>query len=291
MVFAHAKGYIRQHKLLYYILYPYIIIRRFIRNSYTHYLLSIYQRILSRVVDGTVSINLPEYNGVFDIDVRSHILRRIALFGEYETGIRDLVIKNLDPTKDVIDVGANIGFFTVSMAKQLSVGRKVLSVEPTPGAISLFLKNIKKNQVTDSVLLYPGVVSNNFESISINIASGNEEYSTIGEKIIHESVRDLPVEKIRVECSTIDRLVEMYNLIPGLIKIDVEGAEYLVLDGAQKTLRKFSPVVVFESSKELIKNFPYTFTDIQGIFKKMNYRVIALDEKDEYLAVPLSNER
>jgi len=227
---------------------------------------------------------------MFTIDIRSHIFRRIALFNEYETGIRDLVLTHLDRSRDAIDVGANIGLFTVLMAKQLSSGRRVLAIEPTSGASTLLRKNLLVNDVSSSVELYQGAAGNENMKVDICIPQGREEYASIGRELVHESIAGYPIVKEQVKCNTLDYLVAKHDLVPGLIKIDVEGAEYFVLDGAKETLKRFRPVVIFESSQALMKNFPYTFSDIEELFITNHYSVYSLWETDEFLAIPIIDQ-
>lgn len=265
-------------------LYPLILIRRCLMNARNRIMIKRFNRIFSRVITGHALVRLPEFSGEFNIDIRSHIFRRIALFGEYENDVRELLINRLDDCRDAIDIGANIGLFSVVIAKTLSKGRKVLAIEPTPGAISLLQKNIEHNNVTDSILVFQGAVSDHSGSVEIHVTEGNEEYSSIGESIVHESIKGHRSEKVSVDCTTLDALVDKYKLNPGLIKIDVEGAEFLVLEGAKSTLQKYHPVVIFECFDKLIANFAVSFKDITNYFEGMGYRVTALEDNNEYIA-------
>ncbi len=278
------KRFIKKNKVIHTLLYPFILVRRWVLNRRLKNLHAVFERIFARVESRVVTVNMPDYFGVFDMDVRSHVFRTIALFDGYETDIRELLLQNLDPAKDVIDVGANIGLFTILMAKQIAPGKKVLAVEPTPGALQLLHSNIHKNRAADSVIVFEGVAGNSNKPAFINFVEGNEEYSTLGNEIVHEAMKETRSTRVQVDCNTLDVLVEKYGLNPGLIKIDVEGAELMVLEGAKATLQKYHPVVIFECFDKLMANFAVSFKDIKNYFAGVGYRVTALEDKNEYIA-------
>ena len=181
MIQKKIKRFICQNQIVYYLLSPVIFVRRFLINTRNKFMIGIFRKIFTKVESGYVLVRLPEFFGSFNMDVRSHIFRRIALYGEYENDVRNLVIDHLDVNRDAIDVGANVGLFSVSIAYQLSEGHKVLAIEPTSGAMTLLRKNIEQNGVFDSVIVYHGAVSDHSGLVSLNVAEGNEEYSSIGE--------------------------------------------------------------------------------------------------------------
>src|SRR3546814_9162768 len=89
---------------------------------------------------------------------KSHLFRRLFINGEYEPELAKLFLKYLDPSRDVIDIGANIGFFSVLAGRRLSTGR-VLSVEPTDAAFARLSRNVQLNGVSDRAILHQGLIS------------------------------------------------------------------------------------------------------------------------------------
>src|SRR3546814_6448075 len=78
---------------------------------------------------------------------------------------------------DVIDVGANIGLFTVLAGKRLGTGR-VLAAEPTDGAFSRLTANVKNNGVSDRVILYNGLIAQSDGMAMLNVVKGRDRKST-----------------------------------------------------------------------------------------------------------------
>jgi FkbM family methyltransferase len=198
------------------------------------------------VEGGSLIVRVPSFNGVFEIGSQSHILRRILVSRDYEPELVRIVRKNVDPGRDAIDVGANVGLFSVLLSTQLAASRRVLAVEPAPGALKYLRGNINMNSRTGTILLFPGIAARHRGEFEINVIAGMEEYSTIG-NLAHPAIRERSYEKITVPGESIDNLVEKFGLDPGFIKIDTEGAEYEVLVGCERTVRTHRPIILCES--------------------------------------------
>lgn len=206
---------------------------------------------ISGMLIGDPIIWVKEFNGKFYVDITGDLFFRLVTEKEYEPKLVKLCLKYIDKDKDIIDIGANIGFFTVLFANTVKKG-KVLSVEPTKKALSRLNKNIELNNVKDKVDIFEGVASNNNENIEIKIIEGKEEYSSIG-NITHPSVVNQQWKTEKVKSIRLDELVHEKSLNPGFIKIDVEGAEHLVFQGAQKVLKTHRPIILSELNDYLLK--------------------------------------
>ncbi len=208
-------------------------------------------RNLRRVVAEDPVIHLPEFEGTFCVDSRSDLFGRIARDGHYEPELAAICLRYLDRTRDAIDIGANVGFYTNLLAKELS-GRRVLAVEPTSNALRRLRMNLQRNGVSDRTLVFEGVASDTVGSTTINTIVGREEYSSVG-AMVHPSIQHAQYEQQRVAATTVDALVESHGLRPGFMKIDVEGFEHAVLRGASRTLHEHQPVVLSELSDTLLR--------------------------------------
>ena len=144
------------------------------------------ERIGSLVKDAVV-FEAREFDGIFSIKPRSHLLQRILRDGHYEPRISSLYFAYIEPDRDIIDVGANIGFFTIGGAKKLTTGR-LLATEPTTAAFHQLSKSVVRNGVSERVILFKGLVGSSTGEAQIRSIPGCEEYSSIGE-IEHVSVK------------------------------------------------------------------------------------------------------
>lgn len=154
-----------------------------------------------------------------------------------------------DPaTRNFIDVGANIGYFTCLMGKLAGAGGSVLAVEPEPQNFSLLRQNIALNKL-------PNVSAH-------QCALGAQEGTAMlglykaANRGRHSLLDSQAKNRVEVPVEPLDRLVRKANpniASWSLMKIDVEGYEGFVLDGARETLPRVETLVM-EYSPALLRS-------------------------------------
>jgi FkbM family methyltransferase len=144
------------------------------------------------------------------------------------------------PTGMFIDVGANIGLFTIAFSKFFD---RTLSIEANAQTYAILQVNILLQELSAATPLC-FAASNSIGASSIFVPADGSLGGATMNPLQHSSPK-----RIDVECRPLDVIVEQYgdHLPVGLIKIDVEGHEYNVLDGARKTLSGHKPIVMFEA--------------------------------------------
>lgn len=257
------------------ILNPLIVFRRYLKKTFG--MQGTQNKLINNIREilvGDVIIWVKEFQGKFYIDPHSDIFHRIAVAKSYESELVKLSLKYTDKNKDMIDVGANIGFYSVLFAKILKEGNKVVSIEPTKSVCERLRRNLVLNQINNKIDVFEGAVSNNNDSAIIEIIEGKEEYSSLGglKNPIVYTHRD-KISKYKVECVTIDTLVKEKSLNPGFIKVDVEGSEYLVFQGAHKTLSENRPIILSEVCELLLKKAGHSVKDVIQLIQTYDYDV------------------
>jgi FkbM family methyltransferase len=132
-----------------------------------------------------------------------------------------------------VDVGANLGFYTVLMSSKF---KRVIAVEPNPAAL----------QILTLYLSYKDFANVNVLPVAIGDAEGVAELTIPNTNPFGApSIIAFhgPGRIIEVKQTTLDKLLER-ELHIDLIKIDIEGAEFLALHGAKATLRKVETLIV-----------------------------------------------
>jgi len=167
----------------------------------------------------------------------------------YEQEILESLDKYLNQESIVIDVGANVGNHTVYWGKITNV-RKVFSFEPIKATFKILEKNITINDLTKKVTAY-------------NIGLGSK--TAIGREISHNMWNAAVTEIIEdisgdITIKRLDDIKEIRNEKIDFIKIDVEGFEKNVLEGAVETITKNRPIVFIESlpqdnNLDFVKNY------------------------------------
>jgi len=200
----------------------------------------------------------------------SGILRTLEAYAKnlvHEKSTTKLFKKIIKEGDVVVDVGANIGYFTLLAARLVGPKGKVFSFEPEPLNFRYLTKNIELNNYSQ-VFAYQMAVSNKNGKTKLYLCDYDSGHHTINK---YEGVkaysRGRPTRKHSVEIETVvldDFLKEKTNHID-VVKIDVEGAELLVIKGMEEILKKnrnikilleFFPLLLrkMESSpEELIK--------------------------------------
>ncbi|CDN31511.1 methyltransferase [Mucinivorans hirudinis] len=184
---------------------------------------------LSFVADKSLAM---EYADIFVDEKRVETDRLLSLIlgwniadGCYQT--EEVAIKEGDT---VIDAGANMGLFSVMAARMGAA--KIYAFEPVAASAEKLRRNLELNNITDKVIIEPLGVSECECTVKMFVEGGAAASFVIERGGRCESVRCVSVDEW-VGRNGIDRV--------DFIKADVEGAERLMLKGAQETLKKFAP--------------------------------------------------
>jgi FkbM family methyltransferase len=148
----------------------------------------------------------------------------------------------IKPGMTVIDVGANVGVYTFSAAKQVGETGRVLAVEPFSGCVHCLQETCQINGF-DWITICTGAASDRQGTARLSLNSASE---------LNELIMDVReggvVVVVVVDCFTLDYLFERERLERvDIIKIDAEGHELAVLAGSERVLSKFSPVILYEN--------------------------------------------
>jgi FkbM family methyltransferase len=215
-----------------------------------------YDEMFRGVEGGTLLVEAPAFHGSFELDCRSHIAKRLLVERSYEPDVVAMVGSRIRRDRDVIDVGANIGLFSVLMSGMISKENRLLAIEPTPGAANLLRRNLARNG-RRNVVVFEGAATDRKGEFPIHVIPGMEEYSSLG-KMVLPWIANRSHETLLVPGETVDSLVEQMELTPGLIKIDAEGAESAVLTGCPRTIERHRPAILCEA-------WPDEFNPVGGV--------------------------
>lgn len=252
------------------ILKPLLSIRGFLKKKRMRAQVEILNNLEDLLINDPV-IKVDEFKGMFVMDSRSDLFKRIIINKNYEPLLVDLCEKYINRNRDVIDVGANIGFYTVFFATVI-LDNKVVSIEPSKNAIKHLRRNIKMNNVSDKVEVFEGVATDSVGSIQLKTIRGKEEYSSVG-KMVHPSISTDKWNIEEVKSTTLDILTKEMSLDPGFLKVDAEGSEHLIFKGSEQILRKKRPIILSELSNFLLKKNNSSSEQVIKIIKSKGYDV------------------
>jgi FkbM family methyltransferase len=187
-------------------------------------------------------------------------------FNTYEESDFSMITKLLRPGQTVLDIGGNIGFYSLSLAKQFPTSR-FHAFEPIPKTFAQLKGNLEMNNISN-VSIYNFGFSNERKTLTFYFypeGSGNASSARLSE-------RD-SVEEVTCSVITVDEFVKENGLRVDFIKCDVEGAELLVFQGANSVLDTHRPIVFSEMLRKWSKKFNYDPNEIFELFRSKNYGV------------------
>ena len=157
--------------------------------------------------------------------------------------------------KTIFDIGSHVGYHSIFFSKLVGPNGKVLAFEPNPFNAKRIQENIDKNSIKNIKVCNIALSSENSETdflFSENIENGTssggfiEASDTFYSKDSYES--GIGFKRMKVATKRIDDLDEIKKgkMKVDVMKIDVEGAESLVFDGAMATIKKDRPIILIE---------------------------------------------
>jgi FkbM family methyltransferase len=179
------------------------------------------------------SIELPE--GKLLLNPRDPVVSGALALGVYEPYYTKLFRDSLRPGMTIVDIGANLGYYTVLGSRYAS---RVIAFEPEPENYALLRKNIATNQLTNTTL----------EQVAIGDKAGSLDlYFDPTNRGKHSLLAHANQTIRKVESIPLDSYLKSHgNPNISVIKIDIEGWEAKALKGMSRTLLKCQPTLFFE---------------------------------------------
>lgn len=196
---------------------------------------------------------------------------------KHEPNTSDLFLNSIEEGNVVVDIGANLGYFTLMAAKKVGRGGFVIAIEPEIVNYDYLMTNIAQNRLLNWVRPFNIAISDKKGKVRLFVCpydsghhtikqeKGIRDYKKTGKKIISYEVKTYPLDKI-------------ITMPVNVIKIDAEGSEALILKGMKKTIKKNKELKLF------IEFFPFLIKRMGSSPKKMieellkNFRVSIIPE-------------
>jgi FkbM family methyltransferase len=194
--------------------------------------------------------------------------------GRYERLHQQLLAKVVSPRSVFFDIGAHVGFYSLLASRRVGMDGRVVAFEPNPRNVRFLKRHVAKNGVENVEIVQAAVSSTNgwvrFDD------SGN---SSMGH------VRD--DAGMRVPSVALDAWAAEHDLWPTVIKIDVEGHELPVLDGATKILSETHPIIALSVG-------PDSVASCRALLETHGYLmepIVPSESPTEFACFPLPHHR
>jgi FkbM family methyltransferase len=179
------------------------------------------------------------------LSLEEAVFRHLYFFGHYEERVTDLMLHVVRPGQLWLDVGANVGMFSILLGRRIGPTGAVHAFEPNPSMAEHLRLSLQRNQLSNIYLHecalgdQPGEAQLHLPRRPDDADGGSGRGSLLPQEDVHDRVA------ITVNVSTLDaELADEHRPIFGM-KIDVEGFESAVLGSASRLFRDRPPRVIF----------------------------------------------
>jgi len=191
-------------------------------------------------------------------------------FGDYEPVETKMMLGFVDEHSIIVDIGANIGWYSIVLARKARQGR-VFAFEPMPTTFTYLQKNLLLNR-TNNVETFNYGLSDKKETIEF-FFDPNLSAATSARNIYEDPTKHRVSANV---CRMDDVLADLERI--DLIKCDVEGAEIFVLYGGIETLRRTKPILFLEMLRKWTAKFAYHPNKIIELLSNLGYHCYCVED-------------
>ena len=180
----------------------------------------------------------------------------------------------------ILDGGANVGLYSQLFSRLVGSKGKVFAFEPAPPTFSQLEKALLECGA-ENVRAYPFALGHEHGQATIHLPDGVSGHAALEPHV--DAWGDVSMESYEVEIRRLDDLVEEMSLKRlDFVKLDLEGAEALAIEGAATTLQRHLPSIHLELSPSFMKDFGRSVEDLRGSLETIGYDALLCfrDKKD-----------
>jgi FkbM family methyltransferase len=241
-----------------------------------HPILSLLDRLARRAHPGPEFVSFRNRWGhLLNLSYGYDIDRWILLHGTYDHALHRFIEHQLKPGMLVMDVGANLAEVALHMAERVRPAGKVYAFEPISHIYQRLLVHISQNQQNSTVQTFSLALANQNGPMPIAFADVNANHQGMASLV--NLNKDALSEKSTVFTQTIDDFTEEHRISRiDFMKIDVQGGEWLLLEGGHKVFAELGPDLLIEVSPFELQDLGKNGRDLVAFVESFGYRVYEL---------------
>ena len=212
------------------------------------------------------------------------------VYGELDTKIVKKIVKSGDV---VLDLGANIGYFTILFAKIVGENGKVVAFEPESKNFQILKKNISENGYNNVILENKAVSEKNGSTVlftGTKSSGANRIYEPKKAQEWRKKEKQQEFEKNEIETVSIDKFLNEKEIEKvNFIKIDIEGGEFFALKGMKNILKNPDLKIFMEWDRPALEDSGIKPIEVLELLKQENFIIYYVHDKKNKLE--LADER
>lgn len=215
------------------------------------------------------------------VDLRSGTEFLSYYTGDYDADRIRSMTRLFQPGWTVLDVGANVGFWTVPLARRLkALGGRVFSFEPVPSNFARLQTNVALNGLGDVVTTARLGLADHKGSVRVTLredfANGAE---TGNAAIVFEREHDAAFDTAMIEIDTFDAAAPRLGVgCVDFIKVDIEGHEDLFFEGAAESVRRHRPIILSEVNQACLEKRDIDVpAKVEAMFRPLDFVFLGTD--------------
>lgn len=224
-------------------------------------------------VRNPIDVQMSDHLGKYNLNVNSRYwMETLAYCHRYEPHVMDMIQQLVPQDGIVIDVGANAGIVSIALADKVGLNGRVYAFEPSPVVFPRLQANIALNPSLKTVVILNnlgvGAEDGELNFYEFSHMPGNGRLTAP-----NDEYQFTPSVKQSVKVITLDGYVQEHGLKIDFIKIDTEGYELNVLQGALETIKASRPTLLLETLNrpEAGVDGLDNYISIESLLKGLNY--------------------
>lgn len=194
-----------------------------------------------------------------------------GIFEKNSVAVLKKLVKNGDT---VLDVGANIGFYSILFSKIVGNTGRILAFEPTLHYGKVLEKNLKTNNIQNCEIIRVGL-SNIKQKLKIHIGPSSAT--------IHVPGGGFSTSQEIINLISLDDYIKENNIDKiDFIKVDIDGHEPFFFKGALKTIQRYEPIILLEINQLNYFEAGFNAWDFYEMLKRLNFKIYSENNLKEF---------
>ena len=203
-----------------------------------------------------------------NISLDDWIQQQIYFLGDYEKAEIDYLYETLKPGDTFLDIGANIGLFSLNASTIVGEKGRVFGFEAFGPNYGQFKANITLNSF-QNISAEKMAISDKEDFIEI-LYNDNDKNVGMASAYLKDYTSKESVKCMQLDSYFMDHQIDKVDLI----KIDIEGGEYDALLGMDKIMTELKPKILIEINKEALENSNHNEQELLDLLKKYHYKLL-----------------